>query len=40
VTYDTELGYPVSIYIDVDERMADEEVSYSVTALHINRTRP
>ena len=33
VTYDPALGYPTSLYIDRDERIADEEVGYEVTDL-------
>jgi hypothetical protein len=34
VTYNTQLGYPERIYIDVDERMADEEMEHQVSNLH------
>ena len=34
VTYNSKLGYPESIFIDIDERMADEEMTHSVTNLH------
>lgn len=33
VTYDAMLGYPLSIYIDRDERLADEEVRYTLSEL-------
>ncbi len=33
VTYDPELGYPSSVSVDIDERIADEEFSYTVTDL-------
>lgn len=39
MTYDAQLGYPASIYIDIDEQLADEELSYAVTALQIRRAR-
>lgn len=35
VTYDAEWGYPVEIYIDQRERIADEEVGYSLDGLHL-----
>ena len=31
VTYDAQRGYPVSIYIDVSQMIADEEQGYAVT---------
>ena len=31
--FDAELGYPTSLYVDYDERIADEEVGYGVSAL-------
>ncbi len=34
VTYNSKLGYPERVYIDVDERMVDEEVSHMVSSLH------
>ncbi|XCN74499.1 MAG: DUF6174 domain-containing protein [Candidatus Electrothrix aestuarii] len=34
VTYNAQLGYPERIYIDVDERMADEEMEHQVSNLH------
>jgi hypothetical protein len=34
VTYNPRLGYPERIYIDVDERMADEEMEHQVSNLH------
>jgi hypothetical protein len=34
VTYNSELGYPESIFIDVDEQMADEEITHFVSNLH------
>ena len=33
VTYHPTLGYPMSLYIDVSEMMADEEVGYTVEGL-------
>ena len=33
VTYNAKLGYPERIYIDIDERMADEEVTHLVSKL-------
>lgn len=33
VTYDSALGFPSSIFIDYDERIADEEMGYTVTDL-------
>jgi hypothetical protein len=33
VTYDPEWGYPTSLYIDYDARIADEEVGYEVATL-------
>ena len=32
-TYDDRLGYPTSIWIDRDTRLADEEIGYRITAL-------
>ena len=32
--YDDAYGYPVSVYLDYSERIADEEQSYSMTNLH------
>ncbi len=34
VTYNSKLGYPESIFIDVDEQMADEERTHLVSKLH------
>lgn len=34
VTYNPSLGYPERIFIDVDERMADEEMTHLVGNLH------
>ena len=34
VTYNARLGYPERIYIDIDERMADEEMEHQVSNLH------
>lgn len=34
VTYNAKLGYPERIYIDIDERMADEEMEHLVSNLH------
>ena len=34
VTYNSASGYPESIYIDIDERMADEERTHLVSNLH------
>lgn len=31
ITYDSTYGYPKSIYIDFDERMADEEMGYELS---------
>ena len=31
VTFDPEAGYPTELYIDYDERMADEEIGYTVS---------
>jgi hypothetical protein len=31
--YDPARGYPISVYIDLDERLADEEISYEARAL-------
>lgn len=39
VKYDAQLGYPASIYIDLDEHIADEEISYAITALQIKHAR-
>lgn len=36
VTYNSELGYPEHIFIDVDKRMADEEMTHLVSNLHSN----
>ena len=33
VTYDEQMGYPVTLYIDVSQLMADEEQGYTVTNL-------
>ena len=33
VTYDNQMGYPVTLYIDVSQLMADEEQGYTVTNL-------
>ena len=33
VEYDAELGYPANVFIDVDERIADEEIEYVITDL-------
>ena len=33
VTYDSQMGYPTSLYIDVSQLMADEEQGYTVTNL-------
>ncbi|WP_420454637.1 DUF6174 domain-containing protein [Rubrivirga sp.] len=33
VTYDPEMGYPTSVGIDYDARMADEEIAYRVSDL-------
>ena len=33
VTFDSEAGYPTELYIDYDQRMADEEIGYTVTDL-------
>ncbi len=35
VVYDDELGYPTSISIDHDRKIADDEISYSVSALQV-----
>lgn len=32
-TYDENMGYPVTLYIDVSQQMADEEQGYTVTNL-------
>jgi hypothetical protein len=34
VTYNAKLGYPERIYIDIDRRMADEEMEHLVSNLH------
>ncbi|MCW5213487.1 hypothetical protein VU04_11325 [Desulfobulbus sp. TB] len=34
VTYNAKLGYPERIYIDIDRRMADEEMEHLVSKLH------
>ncbi len=34
VTYNSKLGYPERVYIDVDERMTDEEITHMVNSLH------
>lgn len=34
VTYNAQLGYPERISIDVDERMADEEITHLASELH------
>lgn len=31
--YDAARGYPISVYIDIDHRIADEEISYQAKAL-------
>ncbi|RWX43416.1 hypothetical protein H206_03122 [Candidatus Electrothrix aarhusensis] len=36
VTYNAELGYPESIFIDVDKQMIDEEMTHLVSNLHSN----
>ena len=33
VTYDEQMGYPIMLYIDVSQLMADEEQGYTVTNL-------
>lgn len=33
VTYDSQMGYPVTFFIDVSQLIADEEVGYTVTNL-------
>jgi hypothetical protein len=33
VKYDKQMGYPVTLYIDVSQQMADEEQGYTVTNL-------
>ncbi len=33
VTYDKQMGYPITLYIDVSQLMADEEQGYTVTNL-------
>jgi hypothetical protein len=37
VQYDEALGYPLSMYIDYDERIADEEVTYQASGLRALR---
>lgn len=32
-TYHEDWGYPLSLYIDTDERMADEEIGYEISEL-------
>lgn len=32
-TFDPDLGYPTSLFVDYEAQMADEEVGYTVTAL-------
>lgn len=34
VTYNAQLGYPERVYIDVNERIMDEEVTHIVSNLH------
>jgi hypothetical protein len=34
VTYDAALGYPVSIYVDYDEAIADEEAGFTTSDFH------
>ena len=38
VTYNATLGYPERIFIDIDERMADEEITHLVSNLHSGLT--
>ena len=33
VTYHDELGYPLELWIDRDERLADEEIGYAISEL-------
>lgn len=35
VTYDEQFGYPTSVFIDQDERIADEEVGYTISNVAI-----
>jgi hypothetical protein len=35
VEYDATLGFPKSVYIDVDASVADEEISYQLGDLEI-----
>jgi hypothetical protein len=35
--FDKALGYPRDVYIDIDERIADEERGYAVRNLHVDR---
>lgn len=35
VTYDTKYGYPTTITIDQDERMADEEIYYKASGMRL-----
>ncbi|MGB0846457.1 MAG: DUF6174 domain-containing protein [Thiolinea sp.] len=35
VTYDNDRGFPTSVFIDQDRRLADEEISYNITNLAI-----
>ena len=34
VQYDPTFGHPVHVFVDPDARMADDEIAYTVTALH------
>ena len=34
--YDSEYGFPVDIFFDIDEMIADEEISYSISSFKIN----
>ena len=34
--YDSEYGFPVEIYFDMDEMIADEEIGYSISSFKIN----
>jgi Family of unknown function (DUF6174) len=36
VRYDDRLGYPVTIYVDYDERIADEEMGYEIRSFEQN----
>jgi hypothetical protein len=36
VRYNDRLGYPVTIYVDYDERIADEEMGYAIEAFEQN----